>query len=81
MASPADLASAKEHFDIVVTLLLVALAGLMSCVLYIFNQMNKVQANNTAVAERHTKEIARLHTCLGKIITAHNINHDQDLEC
>lgn len=81
MASPADLASAKEHFDIVVTLLLVTLAGLLGCLLYIFRQMNNTAASNTAIAERHTTEIARLYTCMGKLLTAHNINHNQDLEC
>lgn len=81
MVSPADVASTKEHFDVVVTLLLLALAGLLSCALYIFHSMNKVAANTAAVVERHTKEIARVYTCMGKICTAHNINHDQDLEC
>lgn len=81
MASPADFASAKEHFDLVVMLLLLALAGLMSCALYIFRQMNKTASATAEITERHTKEIARLYTCIGKICTAHNINHDQDLEC
>lgn len=81
MASPADLASAREHFDIVVTLLLLSLGGLMACALYIFHQMNKIATDTAAVVERHTKEIARVYTCLGKICTAHNINHQQDLEC
>lgn len=81
MPSPSDFATAKEHFDIVVTLLLLALAGLLSCALYIFHQMNRTAAATAAIAERHTKEIARIYTCLGKILTAHNINHSQDIEC
>jgi hypothetical protein len=81
MASYAELASAKEHLDIIVTLLLSSLGALMSCVLYIFHQMNKTAADTILVVERHTKEIANLHTCVSKICTAHNINHNQDLEC
>ena len=81
MPNPADIVSAKEHFDIVVTLLLLSLAGLLGCALYIFHQMNRTAAATAAITERHTREIARLYTCFGKIVTAHNINHDQDLEC
>ena len=81
MASPADIASFREHFDVIVTLLFLSLSALIACALYIFNTINKNAANALVVVERHTKEIARVYTCLGKICTAHNINHNQDLEC
>jgi len=81
MIAPSELSSLKEHFDIIVALLLVCSAGLLATALYIFNQINKTASSTLVIVERHTKEIARVYTCLGKICTAHNINHGQDLEC
>lgn len=105
MVSPSDISSTKEHFDVLVVLLVLAAAGLLSVCLYIVRQHNQnefktiaeveknsddiirlqeqcKQVDKTAEAvDRHTKEIARLYTGVGKIMSAHSVNHPgQNLE-
>lgn len=101
----ADISSAKEHFDVVSTLLSLSAAGLFGACLYIIRQHNQSdsktitavekmheevtvlkeqskQSDKTSeVVDQHTKQIARLYTGVGKIMAAHNINHQgQNLE-
>lgn len=81
MASPGDISSAKEHWDVLATLLLLTAAALLGTCLWIFNHINKNNGKTAEIVEGHTKQIAKLWTCISKVVTAHNINHDQDIQC
>lgn len=105
MPSPADISSAKEHFDVLSVLFFLTAAALLGVCLYIIKEHNQSGQKTIAEVEKnaddiirlqeqgkqgekvaatvddHTKQIARLYTGVGKIMSAHNVNHQgQNLE-
>lgn len=99
MLKPNDIASAKEHFDVLAILFFLATAALLSACLYIMRQHNQSDSKTIAEVEKHAadiirlqeqckqvdrtastvdrqgKDIARLYTGVGKMMTAYNSKH------
>lgn len=99
MLKPDDIASAKEHFDVLAILFFLATAALLSVCIYILRQHNQSDSKTIAEVEkhasdiirlqeqtkqidkmagtvdRHCKDIARLYTGVGKMMTAYNSKH------
>lgn len=99
MLKPDDIASAKEHFDVLAIMFFLATAALLSVCLYIIRQHNNNDSKTIAEVEKHAsdiirlqeqckqvdktagtvdqhgKQIARLYTGVGKMMTAYNSKH------
>ncbi len=60
MLKPDDIASAKEHFDVLAILFFLATAALLSACLYIMRQHNQSDSKTIAEVEKHAADIIRL---------------------
>lgn len=81
MMSTPELASAKEHYDVMVFLLLLLAAGLFGTSMYIFRKMNSNMDKLAVVTEQLDKRLDKVERCQSAISTAHAINHNQKIEC
>lgn len=60
MVSPSDIASAKEHFDVVATLFLLTAAGLLGCCIWIFRQHDSNNSKTVEAVEKNSDDIITL---------------------
>lgn len=60
MVSPSDISSAKEHFDVVAVMLVLAAAALLSVCLYIIRQHNNSDSKTISEVEKHAADLIRL---------------------
>ena len=80
MSTP-ELASAKEHYDVMVYLMCLFALGLIGTSLYIFRKMNSNMDKLALVTEQLDSRLDKVERCQSAISTAHAINHNQKIEC
>lgn len=80
MATP-ELASAKEHYDVMIYLMGLFAFGLAGTSIYIFNKMNSNMDKLAVVTEQLDARLDKVERCQSAISTAHHINHNQKIEC
>ena len=78
MSTP-ELASAKEHYDVMVYLMSIFALGLIGTSLYIFHKMNEAMAKLAVITEQLDTRSDKVERCQSAISTAHNINHNQKI--
>jgi hypothetical protein len=81
MLASSDLASLQQHADVLKFMMLLFGSGLLATCLWIFRSMNRnIDLLFKLVAELQ-QNLSKHQACLGRICTAHTINHNQEIEC